>query len=96
MSQSPSIGRIVHYQPRGGSRPLPAVVVRVWDGAASYPAGTVNLQVFLDGTNEACDRDPANPSFTAEEMARGMAWRTSVHHSEEPAPHTWHWPPRVA
>jgi hypothetical protein len=90
-------GRVVHYvlrqnmtRPAGAKPPghRPAIVVRDWDEGKEGP-GTVNLQVFLDGTN---DRDQG----TVEETSRGIAWRTSVPFSAEPKPGTWHWPERTA
>lgn len=52
MAQNPTLGRIVHYTfPDGEVRP--AVVVRDWGG------GCVNLQVFLDGDNDARKERPS-------------------------------------
>ena len=55
-------------------RHRPAVIVQVWD----HGTGCSNLQVFTDGTNDG---------FPAE---RGTTWITSVDHSAEAAPGTWH------
>lgn len=77
-------GRIVHYvmdRPySAGEAPevRPAVVVRVWDAHT----GCVNLQVFIDGTNDGY------------ESARGTVWKTSRLYSEGGEAGTWHWPPR--
>lgn len=98
---SPTIGRSVHYTLSTGEV-RPATIVRCWDGHphASYPPGTVNVQVLLDGKNDSVHA-PADISphgkVTAEECERGMAWRTSVHPSASggPEPGYWHWPPRV-
>ncbi|HEV7236242.1 MAG TPA: hypothetical protein VGN15_08685 [Ktedonobacteraceae bacterium] len=54
----------------------PAIVVRNWKEAA----GTVNLTVFTDWSNDG----PAN--------GMGIVWKTSVPYSEEPKEYTWHWP----
>lgn len=55
----------------------PALVVRDWPGY-DY----VNLQVFIDGTNDDEHRglkwSDGSPVFTPEERARGLAWRTSA------------------
>lgn len=77
---------MVHYvMPSGEHRP--AVIVRVWDAATGY----VNLQVFLDGTNDLVP--PQNKEWISRESAeRGMAWKTSVlYDDDEKKPHTWHW-----
>lgn len=40
----------------------------------------VNLQVFTDGDNDHLEN---------------VVWRTSVLHSADPKPGTWHWPEKV-
>jgi hypothetical protein len=78
----PSIGRIVHFvqkKPAGygeGVIHLPAIIVAVWGESC------VNLQVFTDGTNS--DAQNMSP----------VKWITSasLDASENPQPHTWHWP----
>jgi hypothetical protein len=90
--QAPIIGRIVHYvladddTNRSGApgQHRPAIVVRVWPGEYGNnecPDG-VNLQVFLDGSN---DIEPGQPTL----------WKTSVEYSDEGKPGTWHWPERT-
>ena len=80
----PTIGRIVHYvQERpagyGGSLVhLPAIIVAVFHN------NLVNLQVFTDGTNS----DPFN-TFQVKRITS-----VSIDSSENPLPHTWHWPER--
>jgi len=76
----PSVSRIVHYcfTQHGDLIHRPAVVVRVWNRGTEQEM--VQLVVFMDGTNDG-------PEF-----ASCIAWRTSVHYSEEPQHHTWHWP----
>jgi len=78
-------GQIVHYVLEDGQH-RPAIVVQVWspETAPSYPDGTVNLQVLLDGEND-------RGAIRAGEQ-RGMAWQTSVHYSKDREPGTWHWP----
>ena len=97
-------GVIVHYVlgsegPGNGRRGevRPAMVVRVWDdvGAADVPAAErqepplVQLQVFLDGTND----DPIDGA--------ALTWRTSVPYATVPedggelVQGTWHWPALV-
>ncbi len=71
-------GRIVHYvmtDGRGAGLHRPAIIVHVWDKAT----GCVQLQVFTDGSNDG------------PEHAHGLLWATSVSHSEDPMPRTWHW-----
>ncbi len=81
-----TVGRIVHFvMPDGDHRP--AIVVRTWGGDC------VQLQVFLDGTN---DLTPAENGGISREIAeRGLMWATSVPYSEQPQPRTWHWPERA-
>jgi hypothetical protein len=74
-------GRIVHVRHNASGRCQAAVVVRHWGG------GTVNLQVFRDGSNDAGDGgDPHAATRHA----------TSIQHeSGVPAGLGWHWPERV-
>ena len=87
----PSIGRTVHFVlPSGEHRP--AIIVRIWDGQPTEHT-VVQLQVFIDGSNDAgdlCDGERAVlPPVSA-------VWRTSVHQdTETKAPGTWHEPERV-
>lgn len=86
--QKPSVGRIVHYvmPPRHEGAPpavRPAIVVHVWSESGAYPLPLVQLQVFVDGTNDGA------------EHTSGVAWRTSVRYDPEGAPGTWHWPARA-
>jgi hypothetical protein len=71
-------GRVVHFVlpdgPHKGEH-RPAFVVKVWDRATGY----VNLQVFMDGTNDG------------PEYASGISWQTSVLYDEAQRPRTWHW-----
>ena len=97
--QKPSIGRIVHYvvarQHDGLPVIQPAIVVAFWPQYGDRLG--VNLQVFLDGSNVSADRYPACQSApSAEECAKGLAWRTSAMHSATQEPGTWHWPTRDA
>jgi hypothetical protein len=76
-------GRIVHYVLEDGPSTgdhRPAIVVRIWDSESDCEG--VNLQVFTDGLNDGAL------------YSSGTAWKTSVPHSEEPKPGTWHWPER--
>ena len=93
--QGLAVGRMVHYVLSGGrsaGQVRPAIVVRNWDDEAlSYPPGTCNLHVFLDGAND-----------TGSECEATSGWIGSVHFDETEAqtgrgykPGTWHWPPRV-
>jgi len=89
MSQTPSIGRLVHYSLADGTI-RPAILVDVW----SPETGCSNLQVFVDGANDL-DNEYKKTGVTPEEAARGLAWRTSRQRSDEPKPNHWHWPPYV-
>lgn len=81
MDQQPSIGRVVHYVLPDGphiGEHRPAFVVKVWSET------NLNLQVFVDGTNDYPDDYD------------GAVWATSV--SFDPSgeqPRSWHWPERV-
>lgn len=95
--KKPALGDIVCFTLSTGEV-RPAIVVRCWDGQASYPPGVVNLQVFLDGRNDSVHKGANISPFgtvTADDCARGLAWFTSVHPSAEPKPGHWHWPPYV-
>lgn len=83
MAQKISVGRIVHFVNEHGSH-RPAIAVQVWD----KQTGCSNLQVFVDGSNDAKE------NLTREQLDRGLVWATSVLYSEEPKPRTWHWPER--
>jgi hypothetical protein len=78
-------GRIVHFVlgdgPSAGQH-RPAIVVRVWNPKATELSsrGTIQLQVFTDGSNDGL---------------QNVEWRTSVGYSEDPQPYTWHWPERA-
>jgi len=93
--QGLAVGRVVHYvlsSGRSAGQVRAAIVVRNWDDeATSYPPGTCNLHVFLDGTNDA-----------GAECEATSGWIGSAHFDETEAqagrgykPGTWHWPPRV-
>lgn len=72
-------GRIVHYVLPGSlNQCRPAIVVKVW---RLNNDGMVNLQVFLDGNNDA--PDSINGNY--------IQWKTSVEYSEERKDGTWHW-----
>ncbi len=95
--QTATVGRIVHFV-LGSGDVRPAVVVRVWPGS-------LNLRVFLDGTNDTELRG----GLTALDVRSdaGVApictpdgWATSVEYREpvegaKLEPGTWFWPPRT-
>lgn len=85
-----TIGRIVHYVLADGKH-RPAFVVAVWPDEfpqnAEDPTG-VNLQVFVDGTNDAS----AGQRPYYDEQTRGSMWITSAGFASAPSPGTWHWP----
>jgi hypothetical protein len=84
-------GRIVHFvMPEGDHRP--AVIVKVWEPYAGNPdKGMVNLQVFVDGTNDASKKNIDSMPFTRTDAERGLFWATSRFYSEDKEPGTWHW-----
>ena len=78
----PSVGRIVHYvlAEQDGTRNTgehrAAMVVRTWGGDC------VQLQVFMDGTNDRASGEP-------------LMWVTSVaYDGKTKMGRTWHWPER--
>lgn len=84
----PSISRIVHYiLPNGEHRP--AMIVRHWGGDAPGEETSVQLAVFIDGTND-------NAAVAVVERGSMVIWRTSV--VQDPTatqPGTWHEPERI-
>lgn len=102
MSQ-PTVGRLVHFTLKAAphdpdeaiaNRARPAIVVRDWGN------GCVNLQVFLDGSNDD-DRVKASGHTIG---TNGNLWLTSVQPSDaqegevagyKPQDGRWHWPARV-
>lgn len=84
--QVPSIGRVVHYVLEAGPHQgehRAAFIVRVW---GDTPDALVNLQVFVDGSNDYYKNQGPEPL---------TLWRTSVHRDDAGAPGTWHWPEYV-
>jgi hypothetical protein len=84
--QIPSVGGVVHYvlpDGRSAGEHRPAIIVRVWD-SPPHSRSYVQLQVFVDGTNDYPDYN-------------GAVWATSVQadFGDTPAPRTWHWPEYV-
>ena len=89
---TPSIGRIVHYHfanGRGQRVARPAIIVQAW---SDKPDASLNLQVFLDGANDA----------KLGEAGHDLLWATSVTAEQnlpdhaDPATSTWwSWPPRA-
>lgn len=98
--QKPSVGRIVHYviaiDHSGKPVVQPAIVVTFWPEYGDKLG--VNLQVFLDGGNVDRSRYPSEGNWmapSAEECAKGLAWRTSATYDAGKAAGTWHWPERA-
>lgn len=89
----PSVGRIVHFVlPNGEHRP--AIITRVWD-SEPRPGSLAQLQVFVDGSNDAGQLTPHEALSVAGPYPTTV-WRTSVHQDwENLAPGTWHAPERV-
>lgn len=82
--QVPSVGRIVHYVLEAGPHQgehRPAIIVQVWSDSS------VNLQVFVDGSNDYFRNQGPEPL---------TLWRTSKHPDPAFTPGTWHWPEYVA
>lgn len=83
-------GRIVHYVlPDGQSvgEHRPAIVVKVWD----KEAGTINLTVFTDHTNDYRNDPNQHPNLPHHPGESGIMWATSVRYSENHEQGTWHW-----
>src|SRR5262245_20177326 len=82
---TPTIGRLVQFRV-SETEVRPALVVRVWSDEM------VNLQVFLDGHNDAAWKRAGVdvPMFTFDERERGQAWKTSVHVGNGIG--DWSWP----
>jgi len=78
-------GRIVHFVLSSGEH-RPAIVVKNWRGEWGYAEedGFVNLQVFVDGSND-------NTVYPVSTPPSYMVWETSIKYSAEPEPRTWHW-----
>lgn len=85
---TPTVGRIVHFHPFPGSRPFAAIIVAVWGEKL------VNLEVLTDGSNGLVDKAYG---FTADECARGRAWRTSISITQDGQIEgaSWCWPPLI-
>lgn len=79
---TPTIGRIVHYVLANGEH-RPGIIVRTWPTDDEK----VNLQLFVDGSNDCAAEPQANYST-------GVIWKTSAPHDEEKKPNSWHWPER--
>lgn len=92
MDQQPAVGRIVHYVLPDGTYPgahRPAMIVRTW-GSDEHPSETVQLAVFLDGSNDYPNAVEPGTSYLR------PFWKTSIMHDEdEKKPNSWHWPERV-
>ena len=108
MSEGPNQGRMVRYvlsAGRSAGQSRPAMVVRDWSEKGN---GCVNLQVFLDGSNDAGaegtpDVFPVPASVlvgdgdssdpqSISKYTPLTVWVTSADYSEEKTPGTWHWP----
>ena len=85
-----TVGRIVHYVLANGEH-RPAIVVEDWTKGQD-----INLQVFLDGNNDASAErhDGSAGAIFEHECIAGIAWRTSVRYADakKKTPGTWHWP----
>jgi len=90
-------GRIVHFV-LSKDVCRPAIIVNAWDG--KLEDGMINLQVFLDGTNDRRNLlalNTNNVPHVLEDRQTGidfLCWITSVKHSETKEIGTWHWPER--
>ena len=107
MGEGPNQGRMVRYvlsAGKGAGQSRPAMVVRDWSEKGN---GCVNLQVFLDGSNDSGaegtpDVFPAPAHvicYLGGEVPQSFSkytpltvWVTSADYSEEKTPGTWHWP----
>lgn len=72
--KKPTVGAVVHFtlqQGRSAGEVRAGIVVRVWD------SGVINMQLFVDGTNDQGAEGP---------------WLTSVHYDAAGERGTWNWP----
>lgn len=86
-----SIGRTVHYvlpDGRSAGQHRPAIVLRVWGEATAWPQ-TVQLAVFVDGTNDY------DTIFGMSSHHVPVIWKTSVSYDADRKLGTWHWPEAV-
>ena len=96
-----SIGRIVHYvlneQTPGKFTERPAMIVETWGNTevSDEKPGSVQLQIFLDGTNDLIGMHEAYSEPRTEEAKAGLMWRTSVEYHSDKRPGSWHWPERA-
>lgn len=82
MTQTPSIGRVVHYHSRGSK-----------DGVyAPEPRAAIITQVHPDFTK---DEDGVPQVGLAVLNPTGLHFQEYVAHSPEPLPGCWSWPPHV-
>ena len=99
MTQSPTIGRTVHYVLADGQHRA-ATVVNAWPGQT-----VANLTVHLDGSNDLNRAEPGQPASGkchpylmppgTENHIPGVLTVASAEHDEDTkAPGTWHWPER--
>jgi len=87
-------GRIVLFRVGGTEvepELRPAIVVKAWNPTS------VNLQVFVDGTNDRLrhypgEKDSDHRIFSSSSIERGMAWKTSV--VQGTGIGQWRWPTR--
>ncbi|HEY0756890.1 MAG TPA: hypothetical protein VGD98_23255 [Ktedonobacteraceae bacterium] len=81
-------GEIVDYvlpTGRNAGQHRPAIVVRIWETPLTRQLKAVQLQVFIDGSN---DFEHGQPGTLG-----GLLWATSVLQDEErKQPGSWHWP----
>ena len=87
-----TVGRIVHYVLANGEH-RPAIVV------SETKSNIVNIQVFLDGSNDLSAElhDNTLGAIFEHERVYGNAWRLSVHYAnaKKKVTGTWHWPERT-
>ena len=95
--QTPSPGRIVHYvlpdEFKNAGEHRPAIIVKAWGSPPTQPY-PVQLQVFMDGSNDGYIQDLGKVMSIVDGHPNTM-WKTSVPYSEEPKSGTWHFPEYV-
>lgn len=100
MAQTPSVGRIVHYESRGSadghfrSEPRAAIITEVFWGDAAYENDWQGIEQPERPSDGQADEYIYGVSLAVLNPT-GMFFNENVPYSPEPKPGHWSWPPRV-